>query len=150
MANWHNNLNTLLNAHGHYPVQKWNDQLYRWCHSWADIVNDNRGFSATVTTQYPLSVAITVKRNGMSTTSFMCQMHYKADEGGEPCFIIRNVKCFDFAGYIRSLPNDDTLPFYTWEEDEITGEEIFREGFISETITIAFSKYLYATGNSIY
>jgi hypothetical protein len=77
-------------------------------------------------------------------------MNYKADEGGEPCFIIKSVKSFDYAGYMRSLPNDDTLPFYTWEEDEISGEEIFREGFISETITIAFSKYLDATGNSIY
>ncbi len=150
MATWQNNLTSLLSIHGHYPFQKWNNQLYRWCRSWADIVNDNRGFSGSVTTQYPLSVTITVKRNGMSTTSFMCQMHYQAEEGGEPCFIIKSVKSFDYAGYMRALPNDDTLPFYTWAEDEISGEEIFREGFISETITIAFSKYLDATGNSIY
>ena len=149
MATWQNNLNSLLNTHGHYPFQKWNDQLYRWCRSWADIINDNRGFSGSVTTQYPLSVTITVKRNGMSTTSFMCQMHYQAEEGGEPCFIIKSVKSFDYAGYMRALPNDDTMPFYTWEEDEISGEEILREGFILETITIAFCKYLDATGNFI-
>lgn len=86
----------------------------------------------------------------MSTTSFMCHMHYKAEEGCEPYFIIKSVKSFDYAGYMRVLPNDDTMPFYIWEEDEISGEEIFREGFISETITIAFSKYLAATGSSIY
>ncbi len=150
MATWQNNLTSLLSLHGHYPFQKLNDQLYRWCRSWADIVNDNRGFSSSVTTQYPLSVTINVKRIGMSTTSFMCQMHYKAAEGGDPYFIIKSVKSFDYVGYMRALPNDDTMPYYTWEEDEISGEEIFREGFILETITLAFCKYLDATGNSIY
>jgi hypothetical protein len=149
MATWQNNLNTLLNSRGNYPFQKWNDQLYHWCRSWADILNDNRGFSATVTTQYPLSVTITVKRNGMSTTSFICQIYYRGEEGCEPSMVINSVKSFDYAGYVRALPNDDTLPFYSWDNDEISGEEIFHEGFITETITIAFSKYLDATGNTI-
>ena len=150
MATWQNNLNNLLNMHGHYPFQKWNDQLYRCCRSWADIANDKRGFSVSVTTQYPLAVSLTVKLSERPLTSFMCQLQYKAEEGCAPCLVIKTVKSFDYAGYVNSLPEDDKMPFYRWEEDEISGEEIFQEGFIAETITIEFSKYLDATGNSIY
>lgn len=145
MADWKSNLNQLLNMHGNYPFQKWNDQLYSLCRSWADFVNDRSGISASVSTTYPLEVVLTVKHNERPLSSFICHLSYKAEERCEPSLFIKSVNSFDYAGYVHALPDGDIKLFYVWDEDEISGEEIFQQGFIAELITIAFKKYLAAT-----
>jgi hypothetical protein len=147
MATRQNNLNYNSSIYDNFPFQKWNFHLYSCCRSWADTISDNRGISATVTMQYPLSVLITANQTGMSINSFICQMFYGVEQGYGPFITINSVKSFNYIGYMRALPKDIAMPFYTWNREAINGKEIFSEGFISDTLNIAFNKYLEAIGH---
>jgi hypothetical protein len=143
MKNWKENLKMSLNNHGYHPKDEWKKQLYAWCREWINEVNKLDGLCATVTSDYFI-VSIEVIRNGFYTTSFLIKLNYFVDDKGVVFLNIQSVISFDFRGYLMNLPESDfnKLDYYKWDNDEISGDEIFHEGFVLQTITIAFQKYL--------
>ena len=143
MKNWKENLKMSMNDHGLYPKDEWKKQLFVWCKEWCSEVNKLDGLCASLSSEYN-GVSIKVNRNGFYTTSFICKMNYFLDEDSQIKFRIQTPKGFDYRSYIMNLPESDErkLQYYIWDMDEISGYEIFQEGFVLQTLNIAFRKYL--------
>jgi hypothetical protein len=71
-------------------------------------------------------------------------MNYIIDEFRQIKLRIQTPKGFNFRSYLMNLPESDEskLEYYIWDMDEILGDEIFQEGFVLQTLNIAFRKYI--------
>lgn len=149
---WKQNLQILMQMHGNYPEKQWYNNLQDWGRTWTNFVREN-GFDTKVSTSYPNKVVITAKKHSIDTTSFICELQYKISDSNQPVLSVKSVKSFDFGTYIRATIGD--LPTaaesdeerkeqcYEWDEFDIDGaDQIFEEGFVMETINLAFARYL--------
>lgn len=143
MKNWKENLRISMNDHGFHPKEEWKKQLFVWGKEWCSEVNKLDGLRASLSSEYN-GVSIKVYRNGFYTTSFICKMNYILDEDNQIKLRIQTPKGFDYRSYIMNLPESDEskLQYYIWDMDEISGDEIFQEGFVLQTLNIAFRKYI--------
>ncbi len=145
MDNWKNNLKNLMGNFGHHPIEKWNDNLCKSCIQWVKTIKEGKGLSAKLHAGYEDGnklFQITVQRNGLSVSDFICRIQYRIDDSGAVSLMFKAVSDCNYAGYMLANAEDDKEKFYHWTIDEVSGIEIFEEGYILETVTIAFSRYL--------
>ena len=148
MSNWKQNLQNLLQMHVNYPEKQSYDNLSNWAHTWAKIVQQS-SYNTHVSSGYPHKVVITAKKFGMHTTSFICELQYKITDNNQLALAVKSVKDFNYESYIKACATaeekdeDLVMQFYIWDEFELDGgEEIFAEGYVMETINLAFKRYL--------
>jgi hypothetical protein len=145
MSNWKENLNIMLAMNGCHPVERWNETLFKWCRNWTRVIAESQGMSASVSTTFEggaKATIIKVRKDGLCVTDFLCQLQYKVNESGELSFYMRSVTGMDYHGFILKGNMDNKEQYYLWESDENTEDLIFEEGYIMETITLSFRKYL--------
>lgn len=154
MTNWKKNLQYLLQMHGNYPEKQWYDNLSNWARTWATIPQQC-GYNTHVSSGYPHKVVITAKKYGKYTTSFICELQYKIADNKQAVLSVKSVKDFEFGSYIKACMTaeesgeDLVMQHYIWDEFNLDGgEEIFAEGFVMETINLAFKRYLEFRHNS--
>jgi hypothetical protein len=148
MSNWKQNLQNLLQMHGNYPKKQWYDNLSHWARTWSKNLQQS-GYNTHVSSGYPHKVVITAKKYGIGTTSFICELQYKITDNNQPALSVKSVKDFKFGSYTNACMTaeesgeDLVMQYYIWDEFELDGgEEIFAEGFVTETIRLAFKRYL--------